>query len=161
MSERELNNKNTLSFSPTPVKKSHIGKLYSEKAKKGVGGDAGIKTRFFEQIETSPQNTILLMKGRFCMFKLIKEYKEEYVKEITPSIEDKIKEYEEEFEKELDNMLENSISLNPLINEVKAQQWKIDKMSSSIFDNIVKIDSIEKKVNTIIEYLEKEQKRKK
>ena len=31
------------------------------------------------------------------MFKLIKEYKEEYVKEITPSIEDKIKEYEEEF----------------------------------------------------------------
>ena len=45
------------SSSPTPVKKSHIGKLYSEKAKKGVGGDAGIKTRFFEQIETSPQNT--------------------------------------------------------------------------------------------------------
>ena len=36
-----------------------------------------------------------------------------------------------------------------------------EQISSNVFDNTIKIDSIEKKVNKIIEYLEKEQKKKK
>lgn len=85
------------------------------------------------------------------MFKLIKE---------DNTIEETIKENDKEFERELENMLERYKSLNPLINEVKTQQLKIDTMSSNVFDNTLKINSIEKKVNKIIEYLEKEQKKK-
>lgn len=85
------------------------------------------------------------------MFKLIKEH----------TIEETMEENDTQFEKEFDNMLEQHKSLNPLINEVKTQQWKIDTMSSNVFDNTIKIDNLKKQVDKIIEYLEKEQKKKK
>ena len=87
------------------------------------------------------------------MFKLIKED--------TNTIEGTMLENDKEFERELDNMLEKHKSLNPLINEVKTQQWKINTMSSNVFENTIKINDIEKKVNKIVEYLEKEQKKQK
>lgn len=86
------------------------------------------------------------------MFKLLKE---------DNTIEETMQENDKEFEREFENMSEKYRSLNPLLNEVKSQQWKIETMSSNVFDNTLKINNIEKKVDKIIEYLEKEQKKKK
>ncbi len=88
------------------------------------------------------------------MLKIIKE-------ELTKTTEDVMKEDEKEFEESFDDMVDSYRTLEPLIREVRVLKLQQEQMSSNVFDNTLKVDSIEKKVNKIIEYLEKEQKKRK
>ena len=88
------------------------------------------------------------------MLKIIKE-------ELTKTTEDVMKEDEKEFEESFDDMVDSYRTLEPLIREVRVLKLQQEQMSSNVFDNTLKVDIIEKKVNKIIEYLEKEQKKRK
>lgn len=88
------------------------------------------------------------------MLKIIKE-------ELTKTTEDVMKEDEKEFKESFDDMVDSYRTLEPLIREVRVLKLQQEQMSSNVFDNTLKVDSIEKKVNKIIEYLEKEQKKRK
>lgn len=87
------------------------------------------------------------------MLKIIKE-------ELTKAPDDIMKEDEQEFEERLEDMIDTHKSLTPLIRQVRVLKQKQERILSANFDNINKIDSLEKKVEKIIEYLEKEQKKK-
>lgn len=88
------------------------------------------------------------------MIKVIKE-------ELTETNEEIIKADEQEFEERFEDMTNSYKTLVPLIREVRVLKVKAEKTTSSIFDNTIRIDSLEKKVDKIIEYLEKEQKKNK
>lgn len=87
------------------------------------------------------------------MIKVIKE-------ELTETIWETIKENEKEFEEKFADMSETYSRLIPLLKQVKALKYKTEQTSSTVFDNTIRIDNLEKKVEKIIEYLEKEQKKK-
>ncbi len=82
------------------------------------------------------------------MLKIIKE-------ELTKTNDEIMREDEQEFEERLEDMIDTYKSLTPLIRQVRVLKQKQEQMSSATFDNTNKIDSIEKKVEKIIEYLEK------
>lgn len=88
------------------------------------------------------------------MLKIIKE-------ELTKTTGEMIEDAEQEFEDRFEDMVKSYRNLVPLIREVRALKIRKEQISSNVFDNTIKIDRIEKKVNKIIEYLEKEQKKKK
>ena len=88
------------------------------------------------------------------MFKIIKE-------NLTKTTGEMMKNDEQEFEDRFEDMVKSYRNLVPLIREVRVLKLIKEQISSDVFDNTIKIDSIEKKVNKIIEYLEKEQKKKK
>ncbi len=88
------------------------------------------------------------------MFKIIKE-------NLTKTTGEMMKNDEQEFEDRFEDMVKSYRNLVPLIREVRVLKLIKEQISSNVFDNTIKIDSIEKKVNKIIEYLEKEQKKKK
>ena len=88
------------------------------------------------------------------MFKIIKE-------NLTKTTGEMMKNDEQEFEDRFEDMVKSYRNLVPLIREVRVLKLIKKQISSNVFDNTIKIDSIEKKVNKIIEYLEKEQKKKK
>lgn len=87
------------------------------------------------------------------MLKIIKE-------ELTKAPDDIMQEDEQEFEERLEDMIDTHKSLTPLIRQVRVLKQKQERILSANFDNINKIDSLEKKVDKIIEYLKKEQKKK-
>lgn len=80
--------------------------------------------------------------------------------ELTKTNDEIIKEDEQAFEERFEDMINSYKTLIPLIREVRVLKVKTEKTSSNIFDNTIKIDSLEKKVDKIIEYLEKGQKKK-
>lgn len=88
------------------------------------------------------------------MLKIIKE-------ELTKTTGEMMEDDEQEFEDSFEDMVKSYRNLVPLIREVRVLKLIKEQISSNVFDNTIKIDSIEKKVNKIIEYLEKEQKKKK
>ena len=88
------------------------------------------------------------------MLKIIKE-------ELTKTTGEMMEDDEQEFEDSFEDMVKSYRNLVPLIREVRALKIRKEQISSNVFDNNIKIDRIEKKVNKIIEYLEKEQKKKK
>lgn len=88
------------------------------------------------------------------MLKIIKE-------ELTKTTGEMMENDEQEFEDRFEDMVKSYRNLVPLIREVRVLKLIKEQISSNVFDNTIKIDSIEKKVNKIIEYLEKEQKKKK
>ncbi len=88
------------------------------------------------------------------MLKIIKE-------ELTKTTGEMMEDDEQEFEDSFEDMVKSYRNLVPLIREVRALKIRKEQISSNVFDNTIKIDRIEKKVNKIIEYLEKEQKKKK
>ena len=88
------------------------------------------------------------------MFKIIKE-------NLTKTTGEMMKNDEQEFEDRFEDMVKSYRNLVPLIREVRVLKLIKEQISSNVFDNTIKIDSIEKKVNKIIEYLETEQKKKK
>lgn len=88
------------------------------------------------------------------MLKIIKE-------ELTKTTGEMMEDDEQEFEDSFEDMVKSYRNLVPLIREVRALKIRKEQISSNVFANTIKIDRIEKKVNKIIEYLEKEQKKKK
>ena len=83
------------------------------------------------------------------MFKIIKE-------NLTKTTGEMMKNDEQEFEDRFEDMVKSYRNLVPLIREVRVLKLIKEQISSNVFDNTIKIDSIEKKVNKITEYLEKE-----